>query len=549
MKKEQRITTDVLVIGGGMAALFAAIKAKEEGVSVTMVDKGYAGRSGQSPYADGFLSFDPDKHNLQDAVDHAAKMGEYISKRDFTQIALEECEDCFNDMASWGVEYYKNDDGTPRKLGPPIKADAYNLVGLKAPDTVRKQAEKIGVEIIDRTMMTDLLTHEGKVIGAVGISAEEADFLVIHAKATIICTGGSGFKPPGWPIHGCTADGDAMAYRVGASITGKEFVDAHNTQVENPSFCNYIKRMSGPKNPPPGSGGNGPKNAYGEPVPHVGTLSLNNEFEIHQGKGPIKGAGPGGMVRTVAGGVSAGMCSHKTEGIWPKSVDCDTEIEGLFAAGDSLGTMQVGARYIPGISLAGSAVTGARAGKSAAALAQSMDLPSINDDQLSQIKETVYQAFDRKGGYSPAWVTETLQHYMIPYFVTYIKSGIRLEATLAMIEFLRDHMVPKLKANDPHELRQAIETKNMILNAEMKLRAGLARKESRGNHYRDDFPNRDDNFLVWIKLREIDGKMIVEKEDVPKEWLPKGFDKMSYEEKYPIPFLNESRKEGSEYGN
>ena len=231
MAVDINIETDVLVVGGGMAALFAAIKAKEEGVSVTMVDKGYAGRSGQSPYADGFLSFNPDKHNLQDAMDYAARMGEYLNIKDFTKIALEECEDRFNDLASWGVEYYKNEDGSPRMLTPPIKAEAYNLVGLKAPNTVRKQAKKVGVEIIDRTMITDLLTHEGKVVGAVGISAEEADFLVVHAKATVICTGGSGFKPSGWPIHECTADGDAMAYRVGASITGKEFVDAHNTHA------------------------------------------------------------------------------------------------------------------------------------------------------------------------------------------------------------------------------------------------------------------------------------------------------------------------------
>jgi succinate dehydrogenase/fumarate reductase flavoprotein subunit len=387
-------------------------------------------------------------------------------------------------------------------------------------------------------MITDLLTHKGRVIGAVGISAEEADFLVVNAKATVICTGGSGFKPNGWPIHELTADGDAMAYRVGASITGKEFVDAHTSQMG----FNYIKKLSEPKNPPPGGGAGGPENAEGEPVPNIGTLSLNNEFEIHQGKGPIKGKGPGGQENIIVGGASAGLCSHKTEGIWPRSIACDTEIEGLFAAGDSLGTMQVGARYIPGISLAGSAVTGARSGESAALYASSVDLPAIDDDQLERIKEAIYIPMDRKGGYSPAWVTQTMQNYMIPYFVTYIKSEKRLEATLAMIEFLRDHMVPKLKANDPHELRQAIEVKNMILNAEMKLRAGLARTESRGNHYREDYPNRDDNWLAWIKLREVDGKMEVEKEDVPKEWLPEKIAQMSYEEKYPIPFLNESRK-------
>ena len=538
--KEQRITTDVLVVGGGMAALFAAIKAKEEGVSVTMVDKGYAGRSGQSPYADGFLSFNPEENNLQEAMDYAARMGEYLNNREFTRVALEECEDRFNDLVSWGVEYYKNDDGSPRKLAPPIKADAYNLVGLKAPNTVRKQAKKVGVEIIDRTMITDLLTLEGRVIGAVGISIEGADLIVIHAKATVICTGGSGFKPSGWPIHNLTADGDAMAYRAGASITGKEFVDAHTSQMG----YSFVKRFSGPKNPPPATAGNGPKNAYGEEIPSIGTLSLFNEFEIHQGKGPIKHKGAEGKGNIIAGGTSAGLCSHKTEGIWPKSIDCDTEVEALFAAGDSLGTMQVGARYIPGVSLAGSAVTGARAGVSSSRYSKSADLPAINDDQLSQIREAVYEPLERKGGYSPAWVTQTLQHYMIPYFITYIKSEKRLEATLTMIEFLRDHMVPKLKANDPHELRLAIETKNMILNAEMKLKAGLARTESRGNHYREDYPNRDDNLLAWIKLRQVDGKMVVEKEEVPNEWLPEDFSKISYEEKYPVPFLNELRERG-----
>jgi succinate dehydrogenase/fumarate reductase flavoprotein subunit len=545
MRKENRVTADVLVIGGGMAALFAAIKAKDAGADVVLVDKGYAGRSGQSPYADGFLSFDPAVHNLEEAIDHASLMGEYVNNREFTQLALEGCEEAFTDMAAWGVEYYKNEDGTPRKLGPPIKADAYNLVGLKAPDTVRKYARKIGVQIIDRTMITDLLTLENRVIGAIGISAEEADLLVVHAKATVICTGGSGFKPSGWPIHECTADGDAMAYRVGAAITGKEFSDLHTTKMENPNFCNYIKRFSGPKMPPPGSGsgGGGPKNAEGQPIPHIGTLSLCAEFEIHQGKGPITGMGPGGFM-TSTGGASAGLCSHKTEGIWPKSIACDSEVAGLYAAGDSLGCMQVGARYIPGISLGGSAVTGKVAGQSAAAFAKAKELPSIDEEQLQQLIEAVYAPLERAGGYSPAWVTQTLQNYMVPYFVTYIKSGTRMEATLTLIEFLRDHMVPLIKANDPHELRQAIETKNMILNAEMKLRAGLARKESRGNHYRDDYPNRDDNFLGWIKLRQLDGAMVTEMEEVPQEWLPADFAAKSYEEKYPIPFMYEDRKEG-----
>ena len=88
-------------------------------------------------------------------------------------------------------------------------------------------------------------------------------------------------------------------------------------------------------------------------------------------------------------------------------------------------------------------------------------------------------------------MTQVLQNTMIPYFITYIKKEDRMKAALTIVEFLRDHMVPKLFARDPHELRLAHETKNMVHTAEAKLRASLFRTESRGTHYREDYPRRD----------------------------------------------------------
>ena len=87
-------------------------------------------------------------------------------------------------------------------------------------------------------------------------------------------------------------------------------------------------------------------------------------------------------------------------------------------------------------------------------------------------------------------------------------------AALAYIEELRDHHQPMLKAADMHELRLAHETANMILNAEMKLRASLYRKESRCSHYRLDFPEADTkNWNCWINLYQSeDGLMKLEKQ-------------------------------------
>jgi succinate dehydrogenase/fumarate reductase flavoprotein subunit len=110
---------------------------------------------------------------------------------------------------------------------------------------------------------------------------------------------------------------------------------------------------------------------------------------------------------------------------------------------------------------------------------------------------------------------------MMPYFILHIKHRERLQAALTIVEFLRDHLVPKLTANDAHELRLAHETKNMVINAEMILRASLFRTESRGHHYREDYPRKDDpTWLAWIKMKEEQGRMKLWKEPVPKEWWP-----------------------------
>jgi len=113
-----------------------------------------------------------------------------------------------------------------------------------------------------------------------------------------------------------------------------------------------------------------------------------------------------------------------------------------------------------------------------------------------------------------------------------------MKAALTTVEFLKNHIIPKLTAGDAHQLRLAHETKNMVLNAEMKLRASIFRKESRGNHYREDYPRRDDpNWLAWVKLKEENGQMTVFKEMIPEEWWPDL--SRPYQERYPMRFPEE----------
>ena len=533
MPSEKIVETDVLVIGGGIAGCFAAIKAREQGVDVTLADKGYAGKSGQTPFAGSFCVFNPGWGDDLHAWMHQVNtVGEYVNNREWTEIGFRDSYARYQDLVSYGVEFDTDDRGQARRSPPMLgPCRALHLEPRTFAHILRKQALKRGVKIMDRSMILELLKQDGKVVGAVGIPMGGHDLLVFKAKATVLCGGAGGFKPPGWPISALTSDADAMAYRAGAEITGKEFVDTHGTNAEHPAYLGFSKRPGG--RPPRGRR----VNAQGDEVRGRGTLSLDLEFEAHAGRAPITMETPAGKF-PVVGGASSGMSVHKAEGIWPADANCATSLPGLYAAGDCLGTMQSGSVYAAiGVSLSGASITGDRAGRAAAAYALQADAAPV-EVELARVKKSVYAPTERQGGFSPRWVTQVLQNIMLPYFIMYIKHEDRLRAALTLIEFQRDHLVPKLTAHDAHELRLAHETRNMVLNAEMRLRASLLRTESRGCHYREDYPRRDDaNWLAWVLLKEEQGEMKAFKKPIPEEWWPDL--SQPYEKRYPIRFPGE----------
>ena len=99
MPKENRFETDVLIIGAGMAGFFAAIKAREQGVDVLLVNKGYAGQSGQSPWADSFAAFNPEwGHDLDGWVNQVNHVGEYVNNREWTELCFLESYARYHDL-------------------------------------------------------------------------------------------------------------------------------------------------------------------------------------------------------------------------------------------------------------------------------------------------------------------------------------------------------------------------------------------------------------------------------------------------------------------
>jgi succinate dehydrogenase/fumarate reductase flavoprotein subunit len=424
-------------------------------------------------------------------------------------------------------------------------------------------------------MVTELFKKNGKVAGAIGFSLDTDKAIIVKAKAVVLASGSGALKTHGFPCSSLTHDGDAMAYRIGAELTGKEFCDFHWTHWENPAdvwgnwqrndelFATFNPRILGGSSGAPlayqlglkahkggvpllmgssgggQSGGRGQSAEGGEASGEGGGGRSRPDGETggrDRQEGAAGGAGveAGAEARTartlpgcrsndlpVVWGSTAGMSAHKCEGIFPQDDKCTSSIPGLYAAGDALFTG--GSTYSAGTgtSSSSSAVQGGRSGRYAAEYAKENTQQKISNSELQDAKERLFLPRTSEKGYSPIWLTQVLQGIMVPYYVLNIKKASRLEAALSNIEFLREQFAPNLLANDPHQLRLAHETRNMLLNSEMKLRAGLMRTESRGDHYREDFPEQDDkNWLAWVIITNENGEMKLTKRSVPDKWKP-----------------------------
>ncbi len=526
--------TDVLVIGGGMAGLFAAVKAHDAGAKALLVSKGQLGSSGQTPFAKGIFAYDAktSDYSIDEFVDSVSRSALGTNNAVYTRQLAEHSLARVEELREWGF----------------FDAVLYNKPFM-VPINERN------IPIVERVSITHLIKENGKIAGAAGFSVDEEKVHFFNAKSVILCTGAGGFKPNGFPICDLTHDGTIMAYEIGAKVTGKEWNDGHPGQKENAAACfdgwhgmferkpgttgvgirhdlgvdlNYQAYMNGSplKMGRPGQD-SGNKTEGGPYVPEeFRNRRKESEAESNKrrgggpeggrdGKRPPKGEGPPGMGGEVVGGSSAGMSIHKAEGLVPINDQCESNIRGLYAAGDALGSYMAGAIYTQiGSSLAGSAVQGGIAGRAAAKYSEKVKMPQISAHQKTEIEEDMLAPLKREAGYSPAYVTQTLQGVMIPNFVLYIKKENMMKAALTYVEELRDHHLPMLRAADMHELRLAHETKNMIISAEMKMRASLMRTESRCSHYRLDYPNLDhENWEAWINIfKGDDGEMKLEKQ-------------------------------------
>lgn len=574
---QKKYVTDVLVIGCGFAGLNAAYSAKKEGNNVLVIDKGRPGYSGLSPWPSSFRWFDTERGDDADAYRQTMmKGGDYLSNLKWYDCWINESKEIYIRLKEWGIlaQY-------------PRAAEAGNYYQKEDFIGYRENYEKFDrhqrwidvleqneIPYLEHTMITNIVQRDNRVCGAMGFHVPSGELITINTKAIVLATGGGSYKPTGYPVGGDTFDGEYMAYEMGLPIIGKEFEDFHTTSPQAPgnvfldNHWQYLENIwlcggdieKGNSTKYASTKGNvmtlgrvkkalyGMEITNGSEIQDVSVAAFTRRGGSQTYESDFQEVRSGKMSTPVASsmlaGAATGMCSHLASGVFCGFDDEDgaTSVNGLFVAGDGIhATSPAGAAYPCGVGFTScfTSIDGDHAGKAAAIYSSANNLLEMDEKEIELLKAEILAPMNKDKGFDPNWARDVLHSIMAPYWVSVAKSEETLQAALIQVTYMKEHVIPNLVAATSHDLRLCIEMKHKVFSAELKLRASLARKESRGNSYRTDYPYRDDdNFLCYQGIRKMEGKMKFEKYPIPEEWA--GDQTQLYQERFVYFFPGET---------
>ncbi|MBU1209317.1 MAG: FAD-binding protein [Proteobacteria bacterium] len=536
------IATDVLVVGGGGAGFRAAIGAREAGVRVLLLSKGPLARCGATPMAGADFTLD----------------GQSLHKLGFPGAPTDTYEKFFNDIVTQG--YYLNNQKLVEQYIRTAPARLKELLdwgikvlfseeraiftsGIALMDALLRQAKSVGVELFEDTMLFDLAMQEGKTAGALGLDIRTGEFIQFKTKAVVMATGG--WHKAFWPNTGMrdlSGEGIAMAHRAGADIGNMEFITfCCNVLLSPPvwrgSIATYILSLL--------CGGELTNNAgetflkkYDPYTVEKGTtmewnkgfISFASMKEVREGQGTPNGGvyygrgqvpwetferiatstifpnwkykamnlvGLGRMLKENKP-VEVGPAVEYFEGGIVVNEKLETTIEGLYAAGEcTLGPF--GANRVCS-AITEMLVHGAEAGRNAGEYAKKAKVPWPEPQAFQRLQETAEQPLLRQKGLRPAQVRrqvqETAHRQLGP-----IRKQEELSDFIAFLDRVIKEELPQLAILSPSRIYNkewidAIELRNMVHLLQTAAISAMLRTESRGVHYREDYPYTDnDNWL------------------------------------------------------
>ena len=541
------LTADVLIVGAGGAGMYGAVAAAREGASVILIDKSMVGRGGATIMAQMTVAAAIGHQEPDDWTRHLAdtvEAGRGVCNEELSSLLCREGPARIMELDSWKIGWAR-EEGHLRQVTAPghsrrrcVYVDYLNT-GPALASTLQKQVKKVQeIKTISNLAITDILVDDGRVIGVLGLNVVTGERVSFRSGAVILAAGGlSKLYARNSGSTNMGGDGYGLALRVGVELVDMEFVQffpiAHlaprlvgmdpimwdpfryklGGRLLNGQFEEFIERY-----------GSEDRGKYRAPRDVASYAILK---EVEEGRGSVHGGAyldfrhvPESRLRESFGPVidrllkngidltkmpvEVAPMAHYQMGGLRVNGSLETRISGLFAAGEIVGGAN-GANRLSGNAITEALVFGERSGRMAAQAAlkerkkatrRIKNWQSLVQDTSRRLKG-IAQTNGPKGAPTPVALQRELQQLMSEK-VGPFRTEEKLCSALEQIREWRREILPGMHISTEQpfnmDLQDWLELRNMLDTAKMVASASLSRRESRGAHQREDFPDQDPNW-------------------------------------------------------
>ena len=499
------LNADVLIIGGGPAAAWAAWGAATNGAKTILVDKGYCGTSGATaPSGTGVWVIPPVKEARDKAKAEREALGGYLASHEWMDRVLDQTWENINLVEQWGYPFTRDENGNLIRRG--VQGPQYMRV-------MRKVVKKAGVQILDQSPALELLVDEnGAVAGARGIQRQENRPWTIRAGAVVIATGGCAWLSKALGCNTNTGDGYLFAAEVGGDLSGMEFSNHYAiSSVINGSVTKGVPF--------------GWASMYDESGNEIGGFRHGRRSTSHLAKTLLKGpvyatidhaneevqailrsAQPNFFLPYSKAGIDPFKdrfpitlvlegTVRGTAGIRLVDESCAASVPGLYAAGDAATRELICGGFTGGGShnAAWAICSGHWAGQGAAKHAKSLGEHAHQRQVRGAGRVGLLSSRETDKVYHNDEVLKGVQDELFPYDKNMLKTESSLLNSLAKLNGLWNEIQANPDVATPRNRLRSREIAALVTTARWSYFSGLERKETRGEHRRLDYPSIDPN--------------------------------------------------------
>ncbi len=555
----QEIRTEVLILGSEAAGAKAAIEAQEDGAEVLVITKGLLGKSGNTVMAgwgiQAPLGHMDSRDNSDVFFEDVVRGGSYLNNQKLVERLAKLSVTEIPKMEKWGANFMKKGDkfiqyqlpgsSYPRTLHPV----GYHG-GLQWRKAFKSQFKRLQTKVMEDIFITSLLLSDGQVAGAVGLSLQDGQFKIIRAKTTILATGGCSqvYRKTDASLD-ATGDGMALAFNAGAELMDMEFQQFFPLCCYTPPFemnmltgnLRYglhakfynalgdaflerylpLSKEWGLRDPT--SRAIYLENKYGRGSPHGGAYIAVNHLPENLIEDWIKRERPAYLPKLEKMGIDirkhaleTGPAAHYSMGGVRVNESCETTLPRLYAAGEVASGMDGAERIDGGPAITWCLTTGYITGKGAAAKAKELDWLEIDQKQVAAEQGRISSLMERREGIKGFEIKYKIKDLMWEHCAL-VRDRIGLEEALKTIQETKAKDLPNVCVPSSSRifnkgLVEALEATNMLNLSEMIVKAALMREESRGAHFRIDFPKKDNrHWLKNVVIKKKNGETVFEK--------------------------------------